>query len=144
MPINVTAVVVKPHAVAAGALGAILAAIAGEGLDVVALRTATLTRRHAGELMEPYRVAGVLPRVDECIAELAAGPAAVLAVRGADATARMRALAGPFDPRIAAELRPASLRARFGVDAVRNAVHVTDVVEDGPLEAKFLLAVASA
>lgn len=35
---------------------------------------------------------------------------------------------------VAQELRPTSLRARFGSDRVRNAVHCSDLPEDGPLE----------
>lgn len=35
---------------------------------------------------------------------------------------------------IARHLRPRTLRALFGVDKVRNAVHCTDLPEDGLLE----------
>ncbi len=40
-------------------------------------------------------------------------------------------------------LAPTSLRATFGVNRVRNAVHVTDVDVDGPLECKFVFHVVS-
>lgn len=35
---------------------------------------------------------------------------------------------------MARELRPNSLRARFGEDTVRNALHCSDLPDDGPLE----------
>lgn len=35
---------------------------------------------------------------------------------------------------VARELRPNSLRARFGEDTVRNALHCSDLPDDGPLE----------
>jgi nucleoside-diphosphate kinase len=48
-----------------------------------------------------------------------------------------RQLCGPADPEVAAALRPGSLRARFGADKSRNAVHCTDLEEDGALEANY-------
>lgn len=45
-----------------------------------------------------------------------------------------RELCGPHDPEIARNLRPNTIRARFGVDRVKNAVHCTDLPEDGILE----------
>jgi nucleoside diphosphate kinase len=45
--------------------------------------------------------------------------------------------AGPADPELGRVLRPASLRARFGVDTVKNALHVTDLEGDAPLEVAF-------
>lgn len=44
---------------------------------------------------------------------------------------------GPLDPEIARVLRPDSLRAKFGFDKVRNAVHCTDLPEDGALETHY-------
>ena len=35
---------------------------------------------------------------------------------------------------IARHLRPKTLRARFGIDKIKNAVHCTDLPDDGPLE----------
>jgi nucleoside-diphosphate kinase len=44
---------------------------------------------------------------------------------------------GPHDPEIARTLRPNTIRARFGQDRIKNAVHCTDLPEDGPLEVSF-------
>ena len=80
-----------------------------------------------------------------------------------DTVGVLRELVGPADPEVARLLRPQSLRALFGSDKVRspstalcfrsgccsiaastllhwqvrNAVHCTDLVEDGPLEAHY-------
>ena len=54
---------------------------------------------------------------------------------------RVRELGGPGDVAVARVLAPGSLRAQWGVDNVRNALQVTDVEVDGPLESKFLFAV---
>lgn len=40
---------------------------------------------------------------------------------------------------VAQELRPTSLRAKFGSDRVRNALHCSDLPEDGPLEVTLIL-----
>lgn len=56
---------------------------------------------------------------------------------GGDCVEPFRQLCGPADPEVAAALRPHSLRARFGVDKNRNAVHCTDLPEDAPLEVNY-------
>lgn len=48
-----------------------------------------------------------------------------------------RQLVGPRDPELGRVLRPNTLRARFGVSRVRNAIHCTDLVEDGDLETTY-------
>ena len=48
-----------------------------------------------------------------------------------------RELCGPSDPEVAKVLRESSLRARFGVDKNRNAVHCTDLVQDAVLEVNY-------
>lgn len=56
---------------------------------------------------------------------------------GREPVEAFRQLVGPRDPELARVLRPNTLRARFGVSRVRNAIHCTDLVEDGPLEASY-------
>jgi nucleoside-diphosphate kinase len=51
--------------------------------------------------------------------------------------ASFREFVGPADPELGRQLRPKSLRALYGVDKVKNAVHCTDLEEDGPLEVQF-------
>jgi nucleoside-diphosphate kinase len=58
-------------------------------------------------------------------------------IRQENVVETFRALSGPMDPEIAKSLRPNTLRARFGVDRVRNAVHCTDLPEDGVLESQY-------
>jgi len=58
-------------------------------------------------------------------------------VRNNNAVSAMRALVGPHDPEIAKQLRPNTIRAKFGVDRVKNAVHCTDLPDDGVLEVQY-------
>ncbi len=39
-----------------------------------------------------------------------------------------------LDPDIAQHIRPGTLRARFGISKVKNAVHCTDLPDDAQLE----------
>jgi nucleoside-diphosphate kinase len=61
-----------------------------------------------------------------------------LEICGEQAVEKVRAFVGPFDPEVARHIRPQSLRARFGADKLRNAVHCTDLPEDGVLEAEYV------
>lgn len=45
-----------------------------------------------------------------------------------------RYLCGPMDVTMAKQVRPDSLRAKYGVSKLENAVHCTDLTEDGTLE----------
>ena len=50
---------------------------------------------------------------------------------------RLRSCSGPYDPELGRCLHPATLRAKLGEDIARNALHCTDLVEDGPLECNY-------
>jgi nucleoside-diphosphate kinase len=65
------------------------------------------------------------------------GPCIVLEVRQENVVKAFRDLCGPMDPEIAKNLRPNTIRARFGIDRIRNAVHCTDLPEDGSLESEY-------
>ena len=53
----------------------------------------------------------------------------------------LRELCGAHDPEIASHLQPDSFRARFGKNKVNNAVHCTDLPEDGPLEVDYFFGI---
>lgn len=79
-----------------------------------------------------------MPESKRMIDQLASGPAVALEIRQDDAVDKFRQLCGPYDPEIAKKLEPQSLRAKYGSDRVRNAVHCTDLPEDGRLEVNFI------
>ena len=51
---------------------------------------------------------------------------------------------GPYDPVIAQHLKPDTLRAKFGESRVKNAVHCTDLPEDGSLECQYFFDIMQA
>jgi nucleoside-diphosphate kinase len=70
--------------------------------------------------------------------QLTSGPLLALEVSGdSNIVSQFREFAGPSDPELGKQIRPQSLRARFGVDKVKNGVHVTDLPEDGALEVQY-------
>jgi nucleoside diphosphate kinase len=46
-------------------------------------------------------------------------------------------IVGPNEVEIAKHVRPNTIRAKFGSDKVKNAVHCTDLVNDGILESEY-------
>ena len=135
------AFVVKPHAVEAGHVGALLHALLEAGLEVSALRSVALSRGDAADFLEPYK--GVAAEFERWVGELSSGVCVAMEVRGEGVVARLRELVGPVDVAVARVLAPGSLRAKFGVDNVKCAVQITDVEVDGPLETKFLFSVVA-
>ena len=139
--LSCTCAVVRPHIVRDGLLGQLLAALqtADSDLHITGLQLLWLTEARAREFLEPYR--GAVAEYPALAAELASGPAVALALswpcQGTNAVEAFRQVVGPRDPAIAALLRPDSLRAKFGRDRVRNALHCTDLTGDGPLECRF-------
>ena len=57
---------------------------------------------------------------------------------GANAVVDFRELCGPLEPVLGKKLRPKSLRAQFGRDLACNAVHCTDLPEDGETECTYI------
>ena len=94
-----------------------------------------LDKPTAEEFLEIYR--GVLPEYILITEQMTTGPCIVLEVRQENAVIAFRELCGPMDPEIAKNLRPNTLRARFGIDRVKNAIHCTDLPEDGVLESQY-------
>lgn len=69
--------------------------------------------------------------------ELITGPCIALEISHPDVddvVKHFRDFAGPSDPEIGKRIRPDSIRALFGEDKVKNAIHCTDLAEDGELE----------
>ena len=61
----------------------------------------------------------------------------LLQVRGQNAVNAFRETAGPWEVDMAKELRPNSIRGKFGENGARTGVHCTDLPEDGPLESGY-------
>eukprot|EP00227_Mantoniella_beaufortii_P008272 CAMPEP_0197589204 /NCGR_PEP_ID=MMETSP1326-20131121/10228_1 /TAXON_ID=1155430 /ORGANISM="Genus nov. species nov., Strain RCC2288" /LENGTH=357 /DNA_ID=CAMNT_0043154117 /DNA_START=41 /DNA_END=1114 /DNA_ORIENTATION=- len=134
---DTTLCLVKPSA--AEHLGLVLDGITGSGFQITGLQSFNLDRPNAAEFYEVYK--GVVPEFNMMVDEITSGPFVAVEVAGSGSggsvVEQFREVAGPIDPEIARVLRPDSLRAKFGFDKVRNAVHCTDLPEDGALETHY-------
>ena len=126
--------IVKPHAVNPHS-GAVIDAILKEDFEISALQLTTLSLPQVRNLLEVYK--GVISDFSETCTELASGASLLIQVRQQEVVSKLRRLVGPLDPAIAKQVAPASLRARFGLDRARNAVHCTDLEDDGVRECEY-------
>ena len=127
---------VKPSAMAY--LGLVMDGVRSGGFEITGAKSFALDRAAALEFYEVYR--GVAPEYAAMVDEITSGSVVALEIAGdgsRDAVAAFRELAGPVDPEMARAVRPESLRAKFGFDRARNAVHCTDLPEDGALETHY-------
>lgn len=125
-------------------LGLVVDAVMGAGFTMTGASTFTLDRVDAVEFLEVYK--GVVPEFAASVDELTSGPFVAIEVAHSGSGSNgsengvveaLREACGPADPEIARVLRPNSIRAKFGFDKVRNAVHCTDLPEDGELETHY-------
>uniref|UniRef100_A0A672GL73 Nucleoside diphosphate kinase homolog 7 n=1 Tax=Salarias fasciatus TaxID=181472 RepID=A0A672GL73_SALFA len=130
-----TCCIIKPHAVSEGLTGKILNSISEAGFQISALQMFSVELANAEEFYEVYK--GVVPEYSSMVNELSSGPCMVLEIHGTDVSKTFREFCGPSDPDIARHLRPATLRALYGSTKVKNAVHCTDLPEDGVLEVQY-------
>ncbi|XP_049335524.1 nucleoside diphosphate kinase 7 isoform X2 [Astyanax mexicanus] len=151
-----TCCIIKPHAVSEGLTGKILNSITEAGFEISALQMFSLDRANAEEFLEVYK--GVVTEYTSLVAELCSGPCMALEILSTDAPREFRMFCGPADPisgtvrdlpasrvgravcrdqEIARHLRPTTLRALYGKNKVQNAVHCTDLPEDGLLEVQY-------
>ena len=139
---NCSLCVIKPHAIIDGNAGKIIDDILEDGFEISALQMFHLNRAMAEEFLEVYK--GVLPEYNAMVEHLLTGPVMALEVRAENCATAFRELAGPSDPEIARALRPQTLRAKYGADKVKNAVHCTDLPEDGVLEVEYFFKILNA
>ncbi len=131
MAIERTLSIVKPSAVAANHIGAILAKLEQAGLKIVAAKMVHLTRAQAEDF---YGVHRERPFFDELVDFMISGPIMVQALEGDDAIKVNRDVMGATNP---AEAAPGTIRAEFGKDISENAVHGSDAPETAANEIRF-------
>ena len=129
---NCCLLMIKPHAVQ-DSLGKIISML--HAFEISALELVTLDLKTAEEFFEVYK--GVLPEFVDMCKEITTGPVIVMEIRQENVVEKLRELVGPVDPVLAKHIRPNTIRALFGSNRVHNAVHCTDLAEDGIIECEF-------
>lgn len=123
-----TCVLIKPDAVIAQKIGAIIARFESAGLKITNCKMISLERTI---LAEHYAHIVEKPFYPEVEVFMQSSPVIALAVTGENAVAAVRTLAGPTNP---AKSDPGTIRADFGTDVMANAVHASDSPEAAEAE----------
>jgi nucleoside-diphosphate kinase len=123
--------IVKPDAVAKGAIGGVIEMIEKAGLKVVALRHTRLSQAQAEGF---YAVHKARPFFKDLVAFMTSGPCVVMALEGENAVARYREVMGPTDSKKAPE---GTIRQKYGTDIERNAAHGSDAPDTAKAELSF-------
>ncbi|XP_063700703.1 nucleoside diphosphate kinase 7 isoform X2 [Culicoides brevitarsis] len=133
-----TLCLIKAHAIKEGNAGKIIDALFDSDLRITAMKMCLLERQNCEEFYEVYK--GVVPEY-QMVLQLSSGPCIALEIAGksdnSNAYSELRGICGPTDPEIAKQIRPHTLRAKFGKNKVENAVHCTDLEEDCQLEVEY-------
>ncbi|NPB06658.1 MAG: nucleoside-diphosphate kinase [Aquificae bacterium] len=135
MAVERTLIIVKPDAMEKGALGKILDRFIQEGFKIVGLKMFRFTPRTAGEF---YKVHRERPFFNELVEFMSSGPVVAAVLEGEDAVRRVREIIGPTDSEEARRVAPNSIRALFGTDKGKNAVHASDSPESAKEEICFI------
>lgn len=141
---NCSLCIIKPHLIRNGQVGSLVDCILSNGFNITAAQLFYLNRPQMEEFYDVYK--GVLPEYIPLIEHMSNGPTLILEVCRNDdcAVTTFRDFAGPYDPEIACHLKPNTLRAKFGEDRVKNAIHCTDLAEDGQLECQYFFSIMQA
>ncbi|XP_049826465.1 nucleoside diphosphate kinase 7-like [Aethina tumida] len=130
--------VIKPHTIKGGNLGKIVSSILNCGFTFSAMEMFYLTNKTANEFLEVYK--GVIDDYNALVLSFLDGPCVAVQIFNAekrDVHGEFRNICGPYDPEVAKKIRPTTLRANFGLDKYKNAVHCTDLPEDVEIELEY-------
>lgn len=109
------------------------------GFKITAMQMFHLNNANADEFLEVYK--GVVSDFHALLLSFLDGPCVALEISGVkedtDVHGDFRRFAGPSDSEVARQIRPDTLRARFGNSKYNNAVHCTDLPEDTVLELEY-------
>ena len=122
---------IKPDAVAAGNVGAILVHVQQAGFQIRALRMVRLSRVEAEAF---YAVHRGRPFYEELVGFMCSGRAVAMVLEKPNAVAAWRATIGATDP---AEAAPGTIRRLLAESKGRNAVHGSDSDETAASEVAF-------
>ena len=111
--------------------------ILDEGYEISAMSSYFLSRDHAEEFLDLYKPA--IKDFSKTIDQMVSGPAIALEIRQEDVIQSFKRLCGAYDPfQGKSRLREQdTLRALYGLDIHQNAVHCTDIPNEGQLECEY-------
>lgn len=77
-------------------------------------------------------------KLEEYVDFMTSGPVEIMVIAGRGAVSKLQTLMGPEDPKMAREVNPESIRARYGGETtLRNAIYGSESVNKAEKEIKF-------
>ncbi len=134
MAIERTLAIIKPDAVRKNLIGEIVSRIQKDGFTIRAMKLVRLTKAEAEGF---YAVHKDRPFFGELTEFMSSGPCVPIVLEKENAVADYRTLIGATNPAEAAE---GTIRRDFADSVGENAVHGSDSVENGRLEANYFFA----
>ena len=122
---------IKPDAVAAGHIGAILDKITAAGFRISALKMTRLSKEKAGDF---YAVHRERPFYGELVEFMSSGHIVAAILEKDNAVSDFRTLIGATDP---AKAEEGTIRKLFAESMGRNAIHGSDSDENAAIESDF-------
>jgi nucleoside-diphosphate kinase len=126
-----TLTIIKPDGMAAGNAGRILAHLEGAGFEIVALKRIRLSEVQARGF---YQVHEDKPFYLDLVRFMTESPVIVAVLQREDAVPKLREVMGATNSKEAAA---GTIRALYGTDIERNAIHGSDSIENAAKEAGF-------
>lgn len=126
-----TFTMIKPDAVSAGHIGAILAKINEAGFRIAAMKYTQISKEQAKKFYEVHKDR---PFYDELTDFMSSGPIVAAILEKEDAVAAFRKLIGATNP---AEAEEGTIRKEFAESMSKNAVHGSDSDENACIEGAF-------
>ncbi|MFN7065863.1 MAG: nucleoside-diphosphate kinase [Aquificaceae bacterium] len=130
-----TLVMVKPDAFEKGVTGKIIDRFISEGFGIRAMKLLRFTREQAEGFYAVHRERSFFR---ELVEFMISGRVVAMVLEGEDAIRRVREIVGPTDSNEARKVAPSSIRALFGTDKGKNAVHASDSKESADYEISFI------
>ena len=144
---NCTCCVLKPHIVKSRQIGSILHYLYSNQYEISAMKLCHLNQFEAMEFFKVYE--GICKEFSHMVQSLCSGPCIAMEVKvkcesnkedyveDEHVVVSFRRFAGPWNVDMARELHPESIRGKFGINRVENAIHCTDLKEDATHEVQY-------
>ncbi len=126
-----TLTIIKPDSMEAGNAGNILAHLESAGFRIVAIRRLHMSEAQARGF---YEVHSERPFYDSLVEFMTSGPVTAVVLEREDAVAHLRGAMGATDSTQAEE---GTIRALYGTNIERNAIHGSDSEENASIESQF-------
>ncbi len=123
--------IIKPEAVEKGIIGKIVSMLEDEGIRIKAMKMVWLTKTEAERFYDVHRGK---PFFNSLTTYMSSGPIVAMVLEGENVIERNRKIMGATNPK---DAEPGTIRALYGENIERNAIHGSDSPQSAEKEIKF-------